>query len=184
MINADSAQVYRDLRIVSARPTRDGRGAGAAPPLRLSRRRRCPARRPTGRPTRKAAIAEAHDGGPAADPGRRHRPLHPHPARRHRAGARDRPGDPRGGARHSRVAHKRMQRWRARIPTPRRGFGRPTRPGSRGRSRWSARPAGRSPNGRRSGPAASAARSTLVPLHPAAAARLALRSAATRASRK
>ena len=39
-INADSAQVYRDLRIVSARPARGGRGAGAASPLRLSRRRR------------------------------------------------------------------------------------------------------------------------------------------------
>ena len=54
-----------------------------------------------------AAEARAVDrrgarGRQAADPGRRHRPLHPHPARRHRAGAGDRSGDPRRGARAAR----------------------------------------------------------------------------------
>ena len=40
VINADSMQVYRELRILTARPTRRGRGARAARALRLRQRRR------------------------------------------------------------------------------------------------------------------------------------------------
>ena len=74
VINADSAQVYRDLRIVSARP---GAADEARAPHRLYGYRdgadACSAA--DWAADAKAAIAEAHRRGPAADPGRRHRPL-------------------------------------------------------------------------------------------------------------
>ena len=96
----------------------------------------------------RAAIAEAHRGGQLADPGRRHRPVSAHAARRHRAGARDRPGDPRRGARDAGRRRARRAR-RSRSRTPPRGSAPPTPPASPARSKWSARPAGRSPTGRR-----------------------------------
>ena len=38
IVNADSMQVYRDLRVITARPSAGGRGARAAPALRPCRR--------------------------------------------------------------------------------------------------------------------------------------------------
>jgi hypothetical protein len=101
VINADSAQVYADLRIISARPSPAEeeraphrlygyRDAAALLGGRLGGGREALDRRGAG-------------GGPAADPRRRHRPLHPHPARRNRAGSGDRSGDTRGGS----VIHRR-----------------------------------------------------------------------------
>ena len=46
VVNADSMQVYRDLRIITARPTRRGGGGGAAPAVRPCRCGREPLRRP------------------------------------------------------------------------------------------------------------------------------------------
>jgi tRNA dimethylallyltransferase len=99
IVNADSAQLYRDLPILSPRP----------PP---SDRRRAEHRlygvRDGAEPCSAAdwaALAQGarsprlHAQRPAADPGRRHRALSAHPARRHRAGAGDRSRNPRRGAR-------------------------------------------------------------------------------------
>ena len=99
VINADSAQVYADL----ARAQRPAYATTRCAACRIA----CSARgtaRSACSAADWAAAARARDrrgacGGRGADPGRRHRALHPHAARRHRAGAADRPGGARGGAR-------------------------------------------------------------------------------------
>ena len=96
IVNADSAQVYRDLKVLSAGPTDDE--------LRRAEHRLY------GMRDGAAALLGGGLGGdgasarstrsmrrPAADPGRRDRALSAHPARRDRAGPADRPG--RSGAR-------------------------------------------------------------------------------------
>ena len=89
IVNADSAQVYRDLPILSAAP-RPGRARAGRARLYgvLDGALPCSA-------ADWAAMARAGDRGhprvrPAADPGRRHGPLPAHLARRDRAGPGDR----------------------------------------------------------------------------------------------
>ncbi len=112
VINADSAQIYRDLPILSAAPSAEERGRaehllygvldGAQP---------CSA-------ADWAAMAKARDRaaarrGPAADPGRRYGPLFAHIAGRHRAGSADRSRDSRRGARRAAWPRilRRSPRW-------------------------------------------------------------------------
>jgi tRNA dimethylallyltransferase len=137
VINADSAQVYADLAVLSARPTArrcgdphrlfgewDGAQACSAADWAAQARgsdRRCPC------------------AGHCADPCRRDRALYAHPARRDRAGAADRPSDPGAGARHAgerspcgpRCAKTRTAPPASPPPTPR---------GSPAHWKWSARP--------------------------------------------
>ena len=97
VINADSMQVYRDLRIITARPTPQDEARGAASALRPCRRGRELFGRPLVRDAR-AALAAVERAG-AADPGRRHRALF-QGADRGLAAVPPIPADPsRGGAR-------------------------------------------------------------------------------------
>ena len=63
IVNADSAQVYRDLPILSAAPTAEDRSRAEHRLYGVLRRRRCPARRPTGRRWPKREIDEVHARG-------------------------------------------------------------------------------------------------------------------------
>ena len=157
VINADSAQVYRDLRIVSARPTPDDE---ARAPHRLYGYRdgadACSAA--DWAADAKAAIAEAHEAGRlpilVGGTGLYLRTLldgiAPVPD--------DRSRHPRRGAR----AAGRRGPCRAVARGPRGGgaaCARPTPRASPARWKWCARPAGRLPPGRPKRSAASAARS-------------------------
>ena len=116
IVNADSMQVYRDLRIITARPSAGGRGARAAPALRPCRCRRelfgralvpgCRARRSTRR----------RRDGRAADPGRRHRALLQGADPGAFGGAADAARDPRRGAGALRRRGRRGAACRARPP--------------------------------------------------------------------
>ena len=145
-----------------ARRAEDQR-ACRAPALRRARRRRALLGRRlggagAGRDRRHPCARQA------ADPGRRHRPLSAHLARRHRAGPADRS---RKSAQRSRGAT--VDENRAELDDARSRSGGAAQPGrhhpDRARARSGAgRPGGRSANGRRSARAGSAARSTLRPL--------------------
>ena len=63
IINADSAQVYRDLPMSQRRADQAELRAAPAPALRRARRRRCPARRRTGRRWRGARSPSVHARG-------------------------------------------------------------------------------------------------------------------------
>ena len=157
IVNADSAQLYRDLPILSAAPSPADRARaehrlygvrdGAVP---------CSA-------AEWADLARERDRvdprrGTPADPRRRHRPLSAHPARRHRPRAPDRSRDPRRGAR-----RERGRKFRRADParSVRRGAAQPGRfDAHRARARSRALVGADAwPSGRRSAAAGSATRS-------------------------
>ena len=74
IINADSMQVYRDLRIITARPSRPKRRARRTGFTAMSMRRRT-IRSAAGARDARAAIRDAAAKGLRADPRRRHRAL-------------------------------------------------------------------------------------------------------------
>ncbi len=150
IINADSMQVYRDLRVLTARP---GADAEARAPHRLygviDAAEACSAGRWRGLAL--AEIAAARAGGKPADSGRRHRallscrssmawpPVPPIPDCRARGGAaRFMPAAAAPGS---------TPRSRRAIPPQRRGSRPATRSASCAPTRWSPPPAGRSANG-------------------------------------
>ena len=112
VINADSMQIYRELRIVTARPTAEEE---ARAPHRAVRRPPGGARRQCGVVARRGAGGDGGGtrGGAIADTVRRHRPLF-HDARRR--GSSEIPPDPRGRA--GRGAADAGGGWAARRCTP------------------------------------------------------------------
>ena len=90
IVNADSAQIYRDLPILSAAPTEEER-ARAEHRLYGVQDGALPCSAADWAEMARREIADMHASGRTADPGRRDRPLPAHPARRDRAGAGDRP---------------------------------------------------------------------------------------------
>ena len=141
IINADSAQVYRDLPVLSAAPSEAER-ARADHRLYGVRDAAEPCSAADWAALARAEIAGLHAAGATADPGRRHRALHPHPARRDRAGAADRRRSPARGPRSAGGGEQAQARGigcRGRSAAAPEGLG----PGSHARWRWCSRPAER-----------------------------------------
>ena len=119
VVNADSMQVYRDLRIITARPSAEEEAQAPAPALRPCRRGGEPSRSAAGCEMPRERPGRRRSGGAPADRDRRHGALFPRADRgpvEHPAGARRRP---RGGARGHRGRAGRdaaSPTWRARDP--------------------------------------------------------------------
>ena len=114
IINADSAQIYRDLPILSAAPAADELKRVPSTGCTACAMAREPCSAADWAALARREIAAVHASGQAADPGRRHRTLPADPARRHCARPADRSRGPAEGPRAARSSENRAKLARAR----------------------------------------------------------------------